>query len=168
MLDFNPMKRNILILISLFLVMINFKGLFAQEAILAASADAGGSSGSVTYSVGQTAFLFHSASNGNIMEGVQQPYEIQFYAGMEEETGITLHCKVFPNPSSGKLSLAIENSDLTGFRFELMDASGKLLHLSETDRQETEISLDCYASSVYFLSVFHDNTPLKTFRIIKR
>ena len=45
----------------------------AQQAYLTAGGNINGAGGSVSYSVGQTAYMFNTGANGNVQQGVQQP-----------------------------------------------------------------------------------------------
>jgi hypothetical protein len=73
----NSIQNNIK---SLLLFLTAFVGLtpflMAQENVNASGSNASGSGGSASYSVGQVFYQIHSGSNGSVVEGVQQPYEI--------------------------------------------------------------------------------------------
>jgi len=70
------MRDKKLKLILMLLLTACFTGVSAQEAVLATGADAAGSGGKVSYSVGQIAYTSQTGSNGSVTQGVQQPYEI--------------------------------------------------------------------------------------------
>ena len=75
---------------SLFLLMILFTAaLFGQSAVVPAGGTATGPTGTVTYTVGQVADQQVSGGAKYVIEGVQQPYEIQI-VGVNEYPGITL------------------------------------------------------------------------------
>src|SRR5687767_5435176 len=80
--------------------------MFAQQNTDAAGGNATGSGGSVSYSVGQIDYNYQTGSNGNLNQGLQQPYEI-FISGVDDPA-IQLGLSVYPNPSTNVLYLKIE------------------------------------------------------------
>jgi hypothetical protein len=84
------MKYKKLILSALLLSGLGLTGLQAQEVIPAVGGNASGSGGSVSYSVGQVAYQTHTGTNGSVVEGVQQPYEISVLTAIEEAKNINL------------------------------------------------------------------------------
>jgi hypothetical protein len=139
----------------------------AQQVILAAGSDAVGSNGSVTWSVGQTAFSTLATADFTILEGVQQPFEFQYHIGIGDPR-ITAKCLAFPNPSEGIITLCIDHPALSGYRYELRDMEAKLLAAESIGQKETSISMEKYSSSVCLLTIFQHDLPVQTIRIIKR
>src|SRR5665648_225468 len=84
---------------------------FAQQSVLTSGGNATGSSGSVSYSVGQLAWNMFLGTNGSVLQGVQQPYEISIINGIEENN-IALNYVVYPNPTAGAVTLEVGNMDL--------------------------------------------------------
>jgi hypothetical protein len=70
---------------SLILFAFSSSCLKAQSVILATGMDASGGNGSVSYSIGQTAYFYKGAGN-QVLEGVQQPYEITTLSTREKVT----------------------------------------------------------------------------------
>ena len=140
----------------------------AQQALLSACNNAQGSNGSVTYSIGQIAYLVNSGNNGNSMEGVQQPYEIQYYSGIEEGHGISLDYKVFPNPCPGSLFLSVGDKKDQYLHYDLLNADGSSLRKGEIVSSQTSIDLNDLTPAVYFLTVSQHDKVLITFRVIKK
>jgi len=66
------LKKN-LIFLSLLLLSTGMLELHAQKSIVAAGGQATGSTGSVSYSVGQLDYLAINTANGSVAQGVQQP-----------------------------------------------------------------------------------------------
>jgi hypothetical protein len=139
-----------------------------QEAIPATGGNATGTGGSVSYTVGQIANNLHSGSNGAIVEGVQQPYEISVVTAIENAGGLSLESIVYPNPSSGQIKLIVESSENENLRFRLYDINGVLLLDKRIEARETEITLENFASSVYLLKLIKNNKEAKVFKIVKR
>ena len=143
-------------------------GLSAQQSILSTSKDAEGSNGSVSYSVGQTAYLTKSGISGLIIEGVQQPYEIQFFPGVDERKENELKCSVYPNPTSGEVTLKIEQQSQVSLQYKLADIRGNILSEQPVENCPQTIPMESFSSGTYFLTILEKETILKTYKIIKR
>jgi len=139
----------------------------SQQTIPAAGGTAAGSGGSATYSVGQMAWNMFPGSNGTILEGVQQPYEISVVTSIENTDYINLVCMVYPNPTRGSIKLIVKSADLNNMRFQLYDISGIVLQDKPIRDEETDIYMSNLFSSVYFLRISRDNREVKVFKIIK-
>ncbi len=140
----------------------------AQADIVPVGGTAAGSGGSMTYTVGQTAVQQADGNGRYIIEGVQQPYEIQT-VGVNNYPGITLDATVFPNPTRQAVRLRIANYAIPdgGLTAQLYDANGQLLRLFTVSTLESEIDLEQYPSATYQLRVMDNKTLLKTFKIVK-
>jgi hypothetical protein len=161
------MKRQRKILSILFFSGFCFAIVQGQETIPATGGDAGGSGGSVSYTVGQTFFSSNSGANGTEIQGVQQPYEISVVTAVDILEEISLHCSVYPNPTRGLTKLVFESPDYENLRFRLYDISGVLLLDKKVESSETGISLENLSSSVYFLKVYRNSIVVKVFKIVK-
>ena len=139
-----------------------------QETIPATGGTAAGTGGSVTYTVGQIAFGTVSGTNGFIIQGVQQPYEISTVTAIEGTEDITLGYSVYPNPTEGIIRLVIKSFNNGDFRFQLYNLSGTVLLEKKVIDEETEISMERHTSAVYFLRVIRDNNEVKVFKIVKK
>lgn len=142
--------------------------MFAQSAIVPVGGTATGSNGSATYTVGQIAVQKADNGSTSILEGVQQPYEIQT-VGIDDYPGITLNAIVYPNPTQGAVQLRISNFDMPaeGLAAQLYDNNGKLLQTITVSDLETSIDLSAYATALYQLRVMEGKHLLKTFKIVK-
>ena len=151
-----------------FLLGMVFSGLHAQQTILSANNNATGNEGTVSYSVGQVAFITKTGISGTITEGIQQPYEILFLTGIEEENGITLECILYPNPANRYVKLKIENHVIKNLSYQLYNMNGLLLENVKIENEETTVPVDELVNATYFLKVTENNNILKTFLIIKK
>jgi hypothetical protein len=142
-------------------------GLQAQQTTLSSGGDASGAGGSSSYSVGQVVYNVDTGTDGTVTQGVQQPYEIYIYTGIEEANDITLTVTAYPNPASDKLTLKILNYNISSLYFLLSDINGKFIENKEITSNETIIDMSKYMSAVYFLKVMDCGKELKTFKIIK-
>ena len=151
-----------------FLLWVGLSGLQAQQAILSASSNATGNDGSVSYSVGQVAFIEKLGATGTITEGVQQPYEILFMEGIDQEPGITVECIVYPNPANAYVMLKIENRNILPSNCQLNNMNGLLLRNINIEGDQTCIPMDDLVPATYFLTVFKNDKALQTYKIIKK
>jgi hypothetical protein len=139
----------------------------SQETVPATGGTATGSGGSITYTVGQMAWHMVPGSNGTILEGVQQPYEISVETSIEMTEYIDLVCTVYPNPTRGAIKLIVTTADFKNLKFQLYDINGSVLLEKQIRDEETEIPMDNLFSSVCFLRVIQGNREVKVFKIVK-
>ncbi|MFN5371552.1 MAG: T9SS type A sorting domain-containing protein [Bacteroidia bacterium] len=137
---------------------------YSQSNTVSAGGDAEGDNGSVSYSIGQVVYTSAQGSNGNINQGVQQPYDVGVVTGIEE-VGINL--SVFPNPTAGILTLNVADEDASLLSYQLYDAAGRLIDSKNKLNSTTTISLEAYATGVYTLAVSRNNKQVKSFRVVR-
>ena len=146
--------------------MFGLNGLRAQDAIPTSGGNASGSGGTVSYTVGQVVYTTNTGSNGSVLQGVQQPYEISAVSGIGDNT-INLSCTTYPNPTKDKLTLRVESTEKLDLTYQLLDINGKILESNKVEGNETCISMESLTPSIYFLKVFDGLKEVKTFKIIK-
>ena len=139
--------------------------LFAQQEILSTGFEASGTGGSVSGSAGQVAFSTWQDTTGIITEGVQQPFEIFILSVNELES--TPMCTVFPNPTSGEVTLKF-NSSVSNMSTCLYDLNGTKLKSTTIDTLETIVPMDELQPATYILVILQKDQPVKTYKIIKR
>jgi len=143
-------------------------GLQAQKAISSTGGVASGTGGSVSYSVGQVIFTTNIGINSNsIAEGVQQPYEISVISGIDYDIRISLECTVYPNPATNIIKLNIDKNEFINFRYQFYDLNGNLIKSEIIAGDNTQINMQNFIPTTYFLKVVQEKEVLKTFKIIK-
>jgi hypothetical protein len=150
-----------------FLLILSLTKLQAQEAISVSGGNFSGSSGSVSYTVGQVACATNSGSTGTVSQGVQQPFEIFIVSGLEEAIGVNLEIETYPNPSSGIINLKVNNYKLTDLSYKLYDLNGDLIQHEKIINKETAITLEKFPPAIYYLRIIDNQKELKSFKIIK-
>ncbi len=142
--------------------------LFAQSAVVTTGGSATGSGGTVTYTVGQIADQKVEGNGQYIIEGVQQPFEIQT-VGINNYPNITLEAILYPNPTTSKVMLSIRKYDIPsyGLTAQLYDFNGKLVKSFVVKDLDTEIDFSEYAAATYHLRIVDNKTLLKTFKVVK-
>ena len=161
------MKQKKLILIFIMVLGMGATALHAQQDVDAAGGDATGSGGTASFSIGQIIYTYVSGSSGSSNQGVQQPYEFFFPAGINETNDINLSMKVYPNPTQALVNLKIENQSLEGFSFQLLDPVGRMINTQTINETLTVIPMEALASGAYILEVSNNGKAVKTFTIIK-
>jgi hypothetical protein len=161
------MSFKIIKITAVFLSLLLYTAIQAQEAVPASGGNATGSGGSGSYTVGQVACTSNAGNSGTVSQGVQQPFEITVVTSLEETSGIALEYSVFPNPASEELRLYIVNRKTENLSYELYDVKGNLLLKNEITDNETVIQLADLAPAPYFLKISDTQKELKIFKIIK-
>ena len=161
------MKQKKLPLIFLLILGMGTTALYGQQDVDAAGGDASGSGGTASFSIGQIIYTYVSGSSGSSNQGVQQPYEFFFPAGINETKDINLSMTVFPNPTQAIVNLKIENQSVEGFSFQLLDPVGRTIITQTINEALTVIPMDGLASGAYILEVSNSGKSIKTFTIIK-
>ncbi|WP_312297292.1 T9SS type A sorting domain-containing protein [Chryseobacterium sp.] len=158
------MKKKFIYCLPLFLFPIVI--FHAQSAILATGMDASAGNGSVSYSIGQTAYL-NKGTPVQVMEGVQQGYEITTLATQEvlsEQKDILL----YPNPFKDFLYIDFTTHDYKGSEYQLFDAQGKLIRKDIIRESKSELNFSALPSTMYIIRINQKGENIKTFKIIKK
>jgi hypothetical protein len=142
--------------------------LTAQETIIPTGGNTSGSGASASYSVGQVVYINNKGTNGTVIQGVQQPYEISVITVTEEAKGINLSVTAYPNPTIDYLQLTVESEQLKELSYQLFDMQGKLLKGEKITGKQTSIIISNLVPATYFVKVTQSNKELKTFKIIKQ
>ena len=93
---------------SIAFLLLGLGGLHAQDAVPATGGEATGTSGTASYSVGQVVYTTNTGTTGSVAQGVQQPYDISITVGINEMP-ISLEWSVYPNPTTGFLTVKVED-----------------------------------------------------------
>ncbi|NHN27857.1 T9SS type A sorting domain-containing protein [Flavobacterium jejuense] len=161
------MKKNNLLFFLIILSCLGVSCSFAQNGTVSSGGDAAAAQGSVSYSVAQPFYTTNTGTNGSVSQGVQQPFEIQEVLGTELFS-IQLKMLAYPNPTTDVLNLSIDESELSGMSYALVDFNGRVIKSSVISSQSTTISMAEYQKAIYILNVTQNNTIIKTFKIIKK
>jgi len=153
------------LLAALFISLTNFG--FAQNTTAGSGGDIQGSGGSASYTVGQTIYTTTTGSGGTAVQGVQNPI-IDVVDGIKKAKDIQLEMAVYPNPTINLLTLRVQNYNSDFLSYQLFDVNGKVIISQSIRNEETTISLEYLATATYFLKVFDNEQPIKTFSIIKQ
>ena len=151
---------------TLFVILFGVFSSKAQSNTVSSGGNAGGSGGTVSYSVGQIDYISSNGSNGSIHLGVQQPYEIYATSGLEEYAQL-INLMIGPNPTADHLNISVKE-DIEGLTLELSDLNGKLLLENRELGQKTELNLSAFPVGSYMLTIYHYDRTVKTCKILKK
>lgn len=159
--------KNLIILIGIISLLSIPGHIIAQNSFVSIGGDINAEKGGLSFSVGQTAYQAISGNDGNINQGVQQPYEIYLITAADDIALMNFECKAYPNPTKDILTLSIKNKEPYGLSYQLVNSTGRLLDQNEILSEETTLSMKTYTPAVYFLRLFDDEKMVRTFKIIK-
>jgi len=143
-----------------------FFELHAQETVLSTGGDASGSGGSSSYSIGQVVYTTNSGTTGSVAQGVQQPYEISTNVGIKINE-ISLNIGAYPNPTNTVLTLDIGKYIEEKLTYQLYNLKGQLLKNQQVISSTTQIAVKNLYAGTYLLNIQHNNSVIKSFRIVK-
>jgi hypothetical protein len=152
----------------MFLICFSIVTIHGQETIPVTGGYNLGTGGSVSYTVGQIAYLTFSGTNGSVAQGAQQPYEISVVTAIENTESIALEYKIYPNPTEGKIILIVKPFNEENLRYILYDLNGILLQEKTIECEETEISMENLSPAIYILKTLKDCNEIKVFKIVKK
>ena len=91
------------------------------------------------------------------------PLNVQFVdcgvVGVEDNIGFELDYKVFPNPSSGLVTIK-SNTEPFGTNYTIFDQLGRIISSGFLASKNTELDIRAFSSGVYFIRI-GENTTLK-------
>lgn len=140
----------------------------AQEAVVAASGDASGAGGSSCFTVGQTVFQTVLSTGGIVTEGVQQPYEILFMTGKDDDPSVLVDMTVYPNPAGSEIRLRVDRTSHEGLSCQLADFRGQTLWDGEVKGKETFIPAGHLPAGSYILILTENGRVAATWKVIKK
>ena len=137
---------------------------YSQYNLVSGGNGASGGGGNMSFTVGQLFFYTWTGSNGSASEGGQQAPEGR---ALDINLAIFLEASVYPNPSWNTVVLKISTIPLDDLKFDLYDLLGRRIKSQRIESPETNISMDEFVASMYFLKVIRKNQVVKVFKIIK-
>lgn len=134
---------------------------------MTAGGNASGSGGSASYSIGQVVYTVNTGSNGTVLQGVQQPFEISVVSSSVKEISLKPFLSVYPIPASTFMKLKVDDYDINKLKFNLIDMNGKILSTTKPVSYISLIPVAHLAKGIYFVNVLEGPKCIKTFKIIK-
>jgi hypothetical protein len=173
------LKLNFLNLLIITTLLLSFKGI-AQNAqsntntimgtIITAGKDAIGSSGTVSYSIGQLFYTYIGQSVYNVAQGIQHQELYKTGSSIVNSIEPKVEVLVFPNPTTDFVTINTKGLEFEKGKqfYQLYDIQGRILKQNRINQNETQINLNNLTASIYLLKVYDNNKVLKTFKILKK
>lgn len=138
--------------------------------IIASGNNATGSSGTVTYSIGQVFYTYIGESVYNVAQGIQHEETEKTLGTNDDIIKVETEIFIFPNPTTDFVNINMKGSELENGEksYQLYDLQGRFIKQSAIDQLETQVSLNGLSSAIYILQVSVNNEVIKTFKIIKK
>lgn len=132
----------------------------AQDSVNSTGGNAQGASGSASWSIGQVFYKSSEDNNGwSSHEGVQQPWE---FFPMHQPLIHQSSYRIYPNPGHSVLYWELETKPTKPVYFEVLDASGRLVHQGNATEKITQIPVSQWAAGSYFLQWSKDQQLITT------
>ena len=142
---------------------------YSQKDNVASGGESTGSGGTVSYSIGQVAYETNSGSNGNLSQGVQQPFEIFVILMNPEFVSDLTKITLLPNPAVNTVVLSVSDwNNFEGAMYNLTDITGKIITKGNINYKETSLDVSTLPGACYFLNVFQNNKAIKSFKLLKK
>lgn len=148
------------------LVLLLSRGAIAQRAVVPAGGEAGGTGGTVSWTVGQIDVMALSSAGGVMQQGVQQPVEWLVTDEADPAAGLS-GISVVPNPAQHGATLHIGDGGEAYNTYVLLDASGRRATSGACTNRSTFIPLAGMASGTYYL-LLQSRHGTATLKLIKR
>ena len=131
--------------------------------------NATGSSGTISYSLGQVFYTYTGALDRTLAQGIQHTSVENVLATNEIIEITNQNIIIYPNPVKEILQLKVENyisADVKQF-YLLFDLQGRLLKEDIIEDVNSQIDMTNLKSALYIFNVYRDNKVYKTFKVIK-
>lgn len=158
------MLNRILLGIAIAATTFSSRDICAQIAISTAGGEVISSSGSFSYTVGQTAYTYFQNDDFDLGLGVQQAYSVELLSANNESPQSTI--QVFPNPTSDELNINLSNTH-EAIDIRVYTVSGQLIFFGGFSGDRASIAFDNFSPGVYLLHVQTKHQPAKVFKIVK-
>jgi len=152
-----------LILMSGMLLM-NYSLMAQQEVISSGGNYDETSSGSLSWTIGETTTETVSDGTNTLTQGFQQSNLT--VSEIKNSNLENVNIKLYPNPTTDLVIL--ETNKITDLDFKIYSTNGKLLKTEKINNTETQIFFTEYSSGIYFLTISNTKKQIKTFQIIKK
>lgn len=160
------MKPKKLILFVCFSIFASFSN--AQTGFVSLGATISSQQGSMSYSIGQSAFVNSKSNQGSMEFGLQQPYQfvsITSLLGINSLEGIN----IFPNPTRESLLITGLNrlSLSDKMSIQIVSQSGQILKQDQLKNTGMKIDVKNLNPGTYYLTLFQNYKILNVYKFIK-
>lgn len=146
--------------------LLNFSHLTAQVSVNSGGISVSGPGGSLSVSLGQVDYALSQGSEGDLLSGVQQPFEISIITDLEDDM-VDFHINVFPNPFQQGVSLELNTENAQSYRWQIFSIKGDLMLEGQGYEKLSYIDLSELNASLYLLRIAIEDRQARSFRIVK-
>ena len=157
------MKR--IVYFFIFILLFAVVSLQAQQVISSAGASATGTGVQLSWTIGEPVIATFTGTSAILTQGFHQSKLT--VTAIDPTLFPELQLSVYPNPVSTSLRLQISGDRLQNLTYMLFNIEGKAVLIKEIENSPELIQIEQFSSGTYLLKVLKDNTPLKTFKVIK-
>ena len=150
---------------ALSIVVFHYGKLYSQQTILASGNNASGIGGTSSASIGQIAF-FSKGLNNEIVEGVQQSYEI--FTLSVDNPKAEYNISFYPNPVHDLFFIDFNDQSYVDSKFQIFDFQGRIVMKGKLNDKKTVLSLQSLPISTYIIKIYKGTENVKTFKIVKK
>lgn len=163
-------------IVSLFAAILFMFSYSHAQSIAPQSINSGGTSvsqsnGSLSFTVGELVVLSMSDSEGNTLGGGFTSGATISTASIQEPDVALLDVKVYPNPTTDLITVAIQETQLSIVEIEVSDINGKVISTEKYSGFSTKIGINSafWVNGTYFLTLKDErNSVLGIYTIIKQ
>jgi len=138
---------------------------FAQQDIVSSQGDSYTTgNNTIDFTIGEPIIETGTGGSNELTQGFHQT---NFTITSVEDFKPELNIKVFPNPTAEILN--ISSGETTNKTYQIFDTNGKLVKQGTISGANTTVNVVDLSSGTYVLAISGiNNTPLKTYQIIKK
>ena len=122
----------------------------------------------VSFSVGQCFYTATEQSNNYISSGIQHPFMLISIETDIKTDDVDPGLLAYPNPVRDWLRLRVDDPELKGLNYILLDLSGKVLQMKKIEGSESIISMTGLPSGSFILNIYGNEGIIKSFKLIKQ
>ena len=136
----------------------------AQNIYVTSGGDISESTGSISFSIGQTFYSTIANSNYIIEEGILHCYEIDSLASGLSANTENIHFNVFPNPTADYINIKYNGSK--SYLYQLINLLGEHVSSGIINEGINRVNFNVLAST-YILNIVSDKKIIKSYKIVK-
>ncbi len=138
----------------------------AQNAFVASGGDGSDGTVVISYTIGQNIFNSVSESTVDVLQGIQQAFEVSTLS--VDDNILNVELLAYPNPTTDYLTLTVQDFKDKNLRYSVYNLKGVLLKTKPLEDETNRIDFKSFPQGVYALKIALNNKQIKVFRIIKK
>lgn len=139
---------------------------FSQSSIVPIGENAYGSSGNISYTLGQIDYETFLGINSNVQQGVQQPFEF-FSIVSVDEIQVPFTLEFGPNPTNNEVFLSVYDYYKNDLDYIVTDSEGRTIIAKTSLIGKSTLNFENRSPGTYLLIISNNQKQIKTFKILK-